>query len=111
MNVAKVMGMGTAEIQKPKKQTYRAMYKYSKAIKDDGAAKMFRKLDNQAKARLHGKKSADAQQRILDLSEEFADGTASINSKSAYFKEQVKNTFNYVKELVVSKYYSIKAKF
>ena len=111
MNVAKVMNMAGEQIQKPKKQTYKAMYKYSKAINDDKSAKMFRKLDNQAKARLHGKKSSDAEQRILDLSEEFADGTSSLKGKFNYIVQQAKNSFEYVKELVVSKYYGIKAKF
>lgn len=111
MNVAKVMGMSAAEIQKPKKQTYRAMYKYSKAIKDDGAAKMFRKLDNQAKSRLHGMKSADAQQKIVDETEKFSIKDSSMKEKFGFIAKQAKNSFNYVKEAVLSAYYGIKAKF
>ena len=111
MNVAKVMGMGAESIQKPKKQTYKAMYKYSKAINDDGAAKMFRKLDNQAKARLHAQKSAKAEQKILDYSEEFVGNKTSWKDYFKYIGQQTKNSFEFLKETVLSKYYGIKAKF
>lgn len=110
MNVAKVMNMGAAEIQKPKKQTYKAMYKYSKAICDKDSAKMFRTLDNQARARLHAKKSADAQQRILDLSEEMSGTGMSVKEKFGYFVKQARNSFEYMKEAVISKYYALRAK-
>ncbi|MCR5266214.1 MAG: hypothetical protein K6E29_06430 [Cyanobacteria bacterium RUI128] len=109
MNVAKVMGLG-AEIQKPKKQTYKAMYKYSKAISDKDSAKMFKTLDNQARARLHAKKSADAQQRIFDLSEEMSEEGMSFKEKVGYFAKQARNTFEYIKETVISKYYALRAK-
>ena len=110
MNVAKVFNMGTEHV-KPKKQTYRAMYNYSKAINDDSAAKMFRKLDSQAKARLHGKKSADAQQRIIDDTENFSLKGSSVKEKFQFIVKQAKNSYNYVKEMVLSAFYGIKAKF
>ena len=110
MNVAKVFNMGTEHV-KPKKQTYRAMYQYSKSINDDSAAKMFRKLDSQANARLHGKKSADAQQKIIDDTKNFSFKGSTIKEKFNYFVQQAKNSYNYVKEMVLSAYYGIKAKF
>lgn len=108
MNAAKVININ-AQIQKPKKQTYKAMYKYSKSINDNDSAKMFKSLDNQARARLHGKKSENASQRIFDLSEEASKKDMSIKDKFNYFIAQAKNGFEYVKEWITSKYYSLKA--
>ena len=111
MNVAKVFNMAGEEIKKPKKQTYRAMYKYSKAINDSDATKMFRKLNNQANARLHGMKSADIKQKIVDDTEKFSMKDSSMKDKLGFVVQQAKNSFNYVKESVLSVYYGIKAKF
>ena len=108
MNAAKIININS-NIQKPKKQTYKAMYKYSKAINDKDSAKMFKSLDNQAKARLHNKKSEDAIQRILDYSEKYAEKVTTPKEMFFYCVKQARNTFEYIKEGIISRYYGFKA--
>ena len=111
MNTINLLSIGkraTAEVIKPKKQTYNAMYRYTKSINDNTSADTFRKLDNQAKIRLHSRKSALAEQKLLDLSEELCDEPMGAKELLNYFLTQSKNMYNIAKESVLATYYSIK---
>ncbi len=111
MNTIKIFNVGkqaSTEVVKPQKQTYDAMYRYSKAVNDNAAADTFRKLDNQAKMRLHIKKSVATEQRLLDSSEEMCDEALGPKEIVKYLGEQTKNMLKITKESLLATYYSIK---
>lgn len=111
MNTINIFNFGkkvATEVVKPKKQTYDAMYRYSKAINDNASADTFRKLDNHAKTRLHIRKSAVTEQRLLDSSEEMCEEALSPKEIAQYLGEQTKNMLKITKESLLATYYSMR---
>ena len=93
-------------VQMPKKQTYNSMKKYYASIGDSQNAKAYQVLENRAKARLHDKKSAVAQQKLLDLSEEIGEEPMNIKEFAKYAITQVKNSFIAIKEAILGAFYA-----
>lgn len=92
------------------KQSYRYLKKYSKSVNDNYTAKIFSNLDCEARSRLHNIKAKNAEQNILDLSESYSEEGLTTKERLVYLAKQMRSSFNYVKEAVLSGYYSLKSK-
>ncbi len=92
----------------PKKKTYRAMQKYYEAMNDKDLTQVYKSLDNQAKARLHSRKSDLLQTKLFDFSEEIS---GDVFSKKETFKNIYKMTKLALKsayEYALGLFYSIR---
>ena len=92
----------------PKKKTYRAMQKYYEAMNDKDLTQVYKSLDNQAKARLHSRKSDLLQTKLFDFSEEIS---GDVFSKKDTFKniyKMAKLTLKSAYEYALGLFYSIR---
>ena len=108
MNIQPNISTVNFEAKMPKKQTYRAMKNYYESKDDFVTAKIYSRLDSQAKERLHNKRSDDAQQQIFDLSEKADKSDFTVKDYMKYIAKQAKNTYVAIKEAVIGAYYGVK---